>query len=1272
MIGGSNLTGHTLVACHFPVVQLPTWQIPVQALCSSAKRPGRLCSVGLTRAVSLPEQDTLHREHALTGARRHISSSYCSLIEDRAEEEGTSDSSGKYDSTSSPEETSSRLKKEGCGARGSLRSHNSFLPDAELDQEDEDSDGDNLHRYHEDSSFVLHGNPNWPRNNGVINDTLPHGALDSEWGNEGTMLGTGSDQRWLSNQPNHMDSLRPECQCCHVSRPGTTVSSSLEQDSDRLQDNMSCCIHSQHKSSSELLSNSLTEYVSDSSCNSSDGVLVNFCTIYDRSNNPATPHDLSSPAVHHCHSSGGSVFLNLQPVPQSPSELFVHHDDSTVYSPPKEEADTTLSGSRCSPQNLDSNCNHYSLEPLPPGLSSLEVSDLAVCLQSQSVLAVGTNQKYYKLVTCDLSSKSPSPAWSSLTSCPEGQGRSSPFLSPLGHKKGGQHNEVKEDIEDQQKEKRFSSAQCSAEFESSHFQATDYQLATTSTDKALYKKKLTGGTQNISHMPCSRCPSQYCPHRSKCQDERAASTQPSAVLDQADTSEMGLCSVEKEVMDHSKPQRPTSLPIQPFVLLPAEKPQSQAQYLGCLLEQYINQKSSKTGNSQPDPEFKVKRSKCLSNLQSSLMESHCPIFLEASTSDSCSTCTPSPESFSRKRTWNQSSKNQGGPSTSKSSLDAHHTGIEFKMVQVQDNTSPTWDKTLSNSSLNLISAPNEFNLVKIPTYPDLISLTSEQDHASPKCRSPNQSWIHTSYHPGSSHTPPTLPLRADTYHPNLQVSLSPSTTSQPQQKFPPYRAAPAPAPAAASGFFHRSFTATLSSVNPLSSLSSLLSLAASGLHPQETQDSAGLSLKPSQHGESLIQSDRPPKDFCLSPDTSYESMSISHLQRRGLLRSVSSAVDLIMAHFGSTRDPEEKMRLGNSSYSPTIAGLVLEHLCPAIQNILEDGLRDHKLDFIIGQRRNHSWSVVEVSTRAGPSTRVLYSLVSKIRQCPQLTSHCMRLRAFIMGLLNLRALEFWLSHLQSQTDVVTTYYHSWGFLSMSLGWCQALFQELLLLLQPLSVLPFDLNLLLEPRLLRHRRLCSAEQGVSPPQPCSALLVTSWPKLQADRKVDCYSIQQTKMSPQTDQEIPSLQNLSRFKQQHGGVQASRSPLTPIPEFGVKEPDLVDGVGEAGEFIQNHTDTWSQTSMDRRQEERRLEEDCRTQNASTPAQTEGPCQRGLRWAKLFGASDISSRAEKSSHCHSGAQTRRLPSQWLHLDRSQLGLLAQSIRSLKLGGAQPHSGI
>ncbi|XP_069020082.1 AP-4 complex accessory subunit RUSC2 [Embiotoca jacksoni] len=1276
MIGASSLSGDTLIACHFPVVQLPTWQLPVQALCGSAKRPGRLYSVGLTRAVSLPERDSLNREHAFTGGRRPFSSSYSSLNEDRAEEEGGSDSSGRDDSTSSPEETSSHLKKENSGARGSLRLHNSFLPNSELeeDEEDEDSDGDNLHRYHEDSSFVLHGNSNWPLSNGATNYTISHGDLDSEWGNEGTMLGSKSDQECLSNQPNQTDSLQPECQCFHMSRSGITVMACLEQNSDRLKDNMSCCIHSQHKCSPVLLSNGHTEDVSDSSCNSSDGVLVNFCTIYNRSNNPATPQDLSSPALHPSQSSEGSVFLNLQPVPQSPTDHARHHG-VTVHSPPKEEVDLMLLASRWSPQGIDSNCNLYSLEPLPPGLSSLELSDLTACLQRQAALAVGTNQKYYKLVTCDLPSQSPSPAWSSLTSCPEGQSRSSPYALSLDHKREGQHNVVKKEKEDQLKEKRFCTSRCSAGFDCSQSQTCDCQVATTSIDKALCQKKHTDGIQKPPHTPGSLCPSRCSPHSSKCQDTGAASTQPSVIQDQkhshTDATDIGLRSLEKEVVRYSKAQRPTSLPIQPFVLVPAGKPQSQAQHLGCLLEQYINQKSSKSGSSQPGLKFKEKSSQRSSNCQPSPMGSCYPIFLEApSSSDTCSTCTPSPECFSRRHMWSQSSKSEvcSSPCTSKSCLDSHHTNPKPRVVQVQEKTSPHSGKTQTNSFSNLISAPNQSKLVKIPAYQDLINLNSEQNHASPEAKSPSQALTHTSYHSIFSHTPPTLPLSTDTHHPNLQVSLSPPTTSQPQQK---NRAAPA----VDSGFFHGSFTAALSSVAPLSSLSSLLSLAASGLH---IQDSAGIISKQSQshHSESLILSDRPPTEFCLSPDTSYVSMSISHLQRRGLLRSVSRAVDLIMAHFGSSRDPEEKMRLGNSSCSPTISGLVLEHLCPTIQNILEDGLRDHKLDFIIGQRRNHSWSVVEISTRIGPSTRVLSSLVSKIRQCAQLTSPCMRLRAFIMGLLNLRALEFWLSHLQSQKDVVTTYYHSWGFLSMSLGRCQPLFQELLLLLQPLSVLPFDLNLLLEPRLLRDRQLCSEEQAVSPPQPCSALLATSWPRLQTDKNVDSgCSSQITKISNQVGlrhQESLSSPSSTCYKQQRGGTKQSPS-LAPIPEWWPTEPDLVDGVVEGEDCGQNYAETWFQISMDSGQEERKVEKDCGTPNTSTTVQAESPCQGGMRWAKLFGAANTSTRAETISQSHVGPQTgrHRRPSQWLHLDRSQLGLLAQSIRSMKLGGTQADKG-
>lgn len=387
MIGASGLSGDTLIACSFPVVPLPTWQLPVQALCSSAKRPSRLFSVGLTRAVSLPEQDSLNRDQAFAGGRRQFSSSYCSLNEDRGEEEGGSDSSGRYDSTSSPEETSSQLKE--TGARGGARCHNSFLPNSEMDdeEEDEDSDGGNLHKYREDSAFVLQGNSNWPLSARMAAEhyRLSQEHVDTDWMSEGTLLRPAGDRGWLSNQSNQ--------QYSHQSHDP-------HEGSGRLTGHGSCCVHGRPRGSPE------SDPPSGSSCNSSDGILVNFCAIYNRSNNPATPHDLGSPARR--SSSEGSVFLSLQPVSSTKQE------------------DTSPSSPRWSPRGLDSNCNLYSSDALPQGLSSLELSDLNACLQNRASLAMGTNQKYYKLVTCDLSSQSPSPAWSSNTSCPEGQNKSSP------------------------------------------------------------------------------------------------------------------------------------------------------------------------------------------------------------------------------------------------------------------------------------------------------------------------------------------------------------------------------------------------------------------------------------------------------------------------------------------------------------------------------------------------------------------------------------------------------------------------------------------------------------------------------------------------------------------------------------------------------------------------------------------------------------------------------------------------------------------------------
>lgn len=205
---------------------------------------------------------------------------------------------------------------------------------------------------------------------------------------------------------------------------------------------------------------------------------------------------------------------------------------------------------------------------------------------------------------------------------------------------------------------------------------------------------------------------------------------------------------------------------------------------------------------------------------------------------------------------------------------------------------------------------------------------------------------------------------------------------------------------------------------------------------------------------------------------------------------------------------------------------------------------------------------------------------------------------------------------------------------MSLGHCQPLFQELLLLLQPLSVLPFDLNLLLEPRLLYNRQLCPEEHNVSPAPPCPAFLVNSWPLLQADRKVDSQS---GSVGLNQQQPVGAL-NSRYIKQQLGGMQANRSPLlAPIPEWLPKGPNCMECVVEGEDCSHTYAGTWSQVSMDSRQEERRGKKDNET-NVSVSVQGVSSGHGALRWAKLFGAPDTSTKAEKVDQKHTRSQTKR----------------------------------
>ncbi|XP_032716389.1 iporin isoform X3 [Lontra canadensis] len=953
------------------------------------------------------------------------------------------------------------------------------------------------------------------------------------------------------------------------------------------------CRCSSTSSQSEAADQSMG-YVSDSSCNSSDGVLVTFSTLYNkmhgnsRANLNSAPQSCSNSSF--CsHSDPGAFYLDLQPSPaESKMSYESHHPDSGGR-------EGSYGCPHASSPELDANCNSYRphCEPCPG------VADLTACFQSQARLVVAT-QNYYKLVTCDLSSQSsPSPAGSSITSCSEEHTKISPAPGPGPDPGPSQPSEYylfqRPEVQTEEQGVVGSSVEAAAPVGPDVIEGQVY-TNTSPPNLSTGRQRSRSCDRSLARSPTVRLGSLErmlsCPVR--------LSEGPAALAGPG-----------------SPPRRVTSF------------------------AELAKGRKKAAGSGSPP--------------------------LRVSIGDSSQEFSPIPEAQ-------------------------------------QDRVGPLDEGTRSSHSLPPMPSGPGMDIIGPEPWSTQVCQGPQSSEMPPaSLRAAGQGPLAQLMDPGpalsgspaNSHTQKDARARADANH------LSPQALKWREYR----RKNPLGPPGLSGSLDRRPQDARLARRNPIFEFPGSFSAAGHLNCRLNGQIVKPLPLTCPDFQDPFSLTEKPPAEFCLSPDGNSEAISIDLLQKKGLVKAVNTAVDLIVAHFGTSRDPGVKAKLGNSSVSPNVGHLVLKYLCPAVQAVLEDGLKAFVLDVIIGQRKNMPWSVVEASTQLGPSTKVLHGLYNKVSQFPELTSHTMRFNAFILGLLNIRSLEFWFNHLYNHEDIIQTHYQPWGFLSAAHTVCPSLFEELLLLLQPLALLPFSLDLLFQHRLLQsgqqqrqHKELLRVSQD---------LLLSAHSTLQLarargqegpgdmDRAVHGERVKgvgapeggEDEEEEETEEVAEAAGGSGRGRWARGGqagwwyqlmqssqvyidgsAEGSRFPRGGSNSSSEKKkgaggggPPPREGVVEGAEACPAPEETlgrdrgwpfWMGSPPDSVLAELRRSRE-REGSTAPPAENEEgasePSPGGIKWGHLFG----SRKAQRETR-----PTNRLPSDWLSLDKSMFQLVAQTV--------------
>ena len=187
---------------------------------------------------------------------------------------------------------------------------------------------------------------------------------------------------------------------------------------------------------------------------------------------------------------------------------------------------------------------------------------------------------------------------------------------------------------------------------------------------------------------------------------------------------------------------------------------------------------------------------------------------------------------------------------------------------------------------------------------------------------------------------------------------------------------------------------------------------------------------------------------------------------REKLSLLQNAVDPIIWHSGATRDPEMKMQLFDDRKTPAVAVLIRGNLTSSLAQIILRGMKSKSSFFQI--ENNNIWSLVLETVKyrdSIPACASAYRAVEDICILSEVTntlgSSSAKFRSFVCQALNNKFLESWLYSvffdlggvaLESLYEVDSFVVHSRH------PKIQPLLKEMLLIVQPLDTLGFQLSI----------------------------------------------------------------------------------------------------------------------------------------------------------------------------------------------------------------------